>query len=175
MEEMEYFDIVDESGARIGIASREECHSGSFLLHPVVHVLAFTGSGELILQKRADTKIIQPGKWDTSVGGHIQSGETVENALAREAFEELGISGVVFERLYSYIMISEVERELVTTFRCQWDSPVIFPENEISEVRKFSTDEIESLMGTGCFTPNFEEEWRYFLAWLANRGNAQGG
>lgn len=170
MEDMEYFDIVDESGGRIGVASREECHSGTFLLHPVVHVLVFTGSGDLILQKRSENKYIQPGKWDTSVGGHIQSGESVEAALERETFEELGIQGVAFERLYTYIMTSDVERELVTTFRCRWDDPTAFPEDEISEVRRFSSQEIDARLGTGFFTPNFEEEWRYYHEWVEKNG-----
>ena len=35
---------------------------------------------------------IQPGKWDTSVGGHVDLGESVEMALHREVKEELGIT-----------------------------------------------------------------------------------
>ena len=89
----EYFPLVDETGAVIGKATRRECHSGSFLLHPVVHLHVFDNKGRLYLQKRALNKDIQPGKWDTSVGGHMDPGETVEQALFREAGEELGLSG----------------------------------------------------------------------------------
>ena len=70
----EIFPIVDESGIVIGSASRKDCHSGTFLLHPVVHLHVFDKRGRLFLQHRSLLKDIQPGKWDTSVGGHIDYG-----------------------------------------------------------------------------------------------------
>ncbi|MHB9029487.1 MAG: NUDIX hydrolase [Candidatus Latescibacterota bacterium] len=163
----ELFDILDDDGNVIGQATRLECHSGSYLLHPVVHVLVFTSEGGLYLQKRSNRKDIQPGKWDASVGGHVSSGEALEHAVSREAEEELGIRGTDFERLYSYIMTSDIERELVATFRCTWDLPVHFPREEIDEVRVFTPGEVESLLGSGRFTPNFEEEWGRYKKFTA--------
>ena len=64
----EMFPIVDEEGNITGAATRKECHSGSKLLHPVVHLHVFNDKGELYLQKRPAWKDIQPNKWDTSVG-----------------------------------------------------------------------------------------------------------
>ena len=76
----EMFPIVDEQGTITGAATRGECHSGSKLLHPVVHLHVFNSKGELYLQKRPEWKDIQPGKWDTAVGGHIDLGESVGTA-----------------------------------------------------------------------------------------------
>jgi len=166
---MEIFNILDESGTVIGKASREECHGGSFLLHGVVHVLVFNSHGDLLLQKRSMTKYIQPGKWDTSIGGHIHCSETKEESLIRETEEELGISGAALEKIYEYIMVSDVEKEYVTTYRCVWDGPITFQESEIDEVRFFSPDEIESNLGSGYFTPNFEEEWEYYKKWVKRK------
>lgn len=84
----EVFPIVDEEGNVVGKASRKECHDGSKLLHPVVHLHVFDKDGRLYLQRRPDWKDIQPGKWDTAVGGHVDYGEDVETALRREAAEE---------------------------------------------------------------------------------------
>ena len=91
MSSEELFPLVDEAGNVIGKATRRECHSGSMLLHPVVHLHVFNSTGELYLQKRSMSKDIQPGKWDTSVGGHVDYGEDIEAALRREAREELGL------------------------------------------------------------------------------------
>lgn len=87
----EILPIVDESGLVIGKATRGECHGGLMLLHPVVHLHVFDREGRLFLQRRPYWKEIQSGKWDTSVGGHVDYGENVEDALRREALEELGM------------------------------------------------------------------------------------
>lgn len=160
----EHFDILDDDGCVIGAASRRECHAGTFLLHGVVHVMVERSDGTVLLQKRSPAKDVQPGKWDTSVGGHIGSGERVEDALRREAAEELGIADAEFRFMYRYVMESAVEREMVWTYRCVWDGPVAFDPEEITEVRVFSPDEIDRLLGTGFFSPNFEDEWKRFRA-----------
>ena len=68
--QQEIFPIVDEEGKVVGKATRGECHSGSHLLHPVVHLHVFNAQGDVYLQKRPEWKDIQPGKWDTAVGHH---------------------------------------------------------------------------------------------------------
>ena len=106
----EMFPIVDEEGNITGAATRGECHSGSKLLHPVVHLHVFSSKGDLYLQKRPEWKDIQPGKWDTAVGGHVDLGESVDMALKREVREELGITDFIPEHLTSYVFESARER-----------------------------------------------------------------
>lgn len=160
----EWFPIVNNEGKVTGKAPRSVCHDGkSFLLHPVVHLHIFNRSGKLYLQKRSMKKDIQPGKWDTSVGGHISPGESVADALIRETREELGLNGFTPQFLGSYIWESPRERELVNSFYTITDEIPVIDRDEIEEGRFWSLQEIRNNIGKGIFTPNFEHEFKYFL------------
>ena len=99
----EMIEIVDRNGNVLGLAARSEFPGNPSLLHRVVHVLVFDTHGRLLLQKRSADKDVAPGKWDTSVGGHVNPGEDIERAASREMQEELGIQGVQLNSLYSYL------------------------------------------------------------------------
>lgn len=160
----EMFPQVTPDGEIIGAITRGEAHSGSKLLHPVVHLHVFNSQGHLYLQKRPDWKDIQPGKWDTATGGHIDLGENVEMALRREVSEELGITQFEFETLGHYVFESERERELVYVHRTTYDLPITPNSGELDGGRFFSPQEIIDNMGKGLFTPNFESEYQRFFA-----------
>lgn len=163
--EREQFPLVDEDGRVIGKASRGECHNGSHLLHPVVHLHVFNSRGEVYLQKRPEWKDIQPGKWDTAVGGHIDYGETPEEALRREVREELGIEAFKPEPLGKYVFESQRERELVYVHKTIYDGPVRPSAEELDGGRFWTLQELRQAIGRQILTPNFESEFqRFFLA-----------
>jgi isopentenyldiphosphate isomerase len=152
----EIFPIVDETGALTGQAARSVCHGGSMLLHPVVHLHVFNPAGELYLQKRAATKDIFPNRWDTSAGGHVGLGETPDEAVMREAREEIGLTG--FQPFFwgKHIMQTEFERELTYCYyviTAQLPRPDM---DELSDGRFWRICEIERQLHRGIFTPNFE-------------------
>lgn len=149
--------MVEASGRVVGSATRGECHGGSMLLHPVVHLHVFNSRGELYLQRRPLWKDIQPGRWDTAVGGHVDYGETIDEALRREVREELGITDFQSEQVAVYEFRSERERELVHVFRTVYDGEV-HPSAELDGGRFWSPREILDNLGRGVFTPNFEGE-----------------
>ena len=159
MKMIEYFPVIDEDGKTIGKASRSECHNGSKILHPVVHLQIFNSRGDLYLQKRSEHKDIQPGKWDTAVGGHIDYGEDIEAALYRESREELGITGFKARLWFRYIFESEIEREMVNSYRTVYNGPITPDLDEVVEGRFWTVDEIKAALGKGVFTPNFEYEF----------------
>lgn len=156
----EIFPIVDENGTVIGNATRGECHNGSRLLHPVVHLHVFNSKGEIYLQKRPEWKDIQPGKWDTAVGGHIDFGETPEEALLREVREELGITNFSPVYVGKYVFDSKRERELVYVNHTTYDGDIRPSAEELDGGRFWSMAEIREAMGKGILTPNFESEFK---------------
>ena len=162
--QQEIFPIVDEQGTVIGKATRGECHSGTRLLHPVVHLHVFNGQGDVYLQKRPEWKDIQPGKWDTAVGGHLDYGETPEEALCREVREELGMTDFTPSFIGKYVFESQRERELVYVHRTTYDGKIQPSTEELDGGRFWTMQELREAMGQGVLTPNFESEFqRFFL------------
>lgn len=159
----ELFPMVDEQGNIMGCITRGEAHSGSMVLHPVVHLHVFNSKGDLYLQKRPEWKDIQPGKWDTAVGGHIDFGENVATALQREAREELGIASFTPESMGHYVFQSKRERELVYVNKIIYDGDIRPSANELDGGRFWTRQEIADNIGKQVFTPNFEDEYLRFF------------
>ncbi|QWR76790.1 NUDIX hydrolase [Candidatus Magnetomonas plexicatena] len=161
----ELLEVVTPDGDIIGKALRKEVHGNNTLLHRVVHVFVFNSAGDLLLQQRALNKDVAPGKWDTSVGGHVDFGETIEAAMKREMEEELGIKSgkkaPVF--LYKYIHSNAFESELVYSYSFTYDGQIAFNKEEIESVKFYPIAEIEEKLGTELFSDNFEHEFQQFL------------
>ncbi|MDA8241993.1 MAG: NUDIX domain-containing protein [Nitrospiraceae bacterium] len=163
-EHTEKLEIVDSEGKVIGLAERAELHRDPSLIHRVVHVLIFNRKGELLLQKRSRQKDVAPGKWDTSVGGHVAPGEGVDDAAQREMDEELGISGCELRYLYRYLFSNRRESELVDTFSCIYEGKIDFNKDEIDEVAFWGIEAIIKNLGSAIFSAHFEKEIRTYLA-----------
>jgi len=171
----EVFEVVDEDDRIVGQAYRSQCHGNPDLIHRVAHVLVFNSRGEVLLQKRSMSKDIQPGRWDTSVGGHLMPGEDYLEAARREAREELGLENPELTFLYYSKIRNSVESENVATFCTVADGPFDFDRSEIEALRFWWSEDILNQTGKGVFTPNFEEEWRSYRQWIEARGEAPCG
>lgn len=155
----EMFPLVDEEGNITGAATRGECHNGSKLLHPVVHLHVFNSRGELYLQKRPEWKDIQPGKWDTAVGGHVDLGESVEQALRREVREELGITDFTPQQVTHYVFESARERELVFTYKTVYDV-LSLPVTNWTAAASGPSRKSVSIWARASLHPTSREKWR---------------
>ncbi|RIH63515.1 NUDIX domain-containing protein [Mariniphaga sediminis] len=157
----EWVPLVDEKGNVTGQAPRSKVHDGSKLLHPVVHMQVLTPQKAVLLQKRSRSKLIQPGKWDTAVGGHISAGENLEEALKKEAFEEIGLKDFSARLVEVYQWESDIETELVYLF-VTYDHKnfQVSTTDEVEEARFWTAKQIEKQLGSELLTPNFEHEFQ---------------
>lgn len=158
----EILDIVNEHGEIISRAPRHLIHGNNSLLHRVVHLIVLNSSGDILLQKRSMDKDVAPGRWDTSVGGHVDAGESIDAALKREMMEELGFVSNGISFAYKYIHKNSYESELVFTHECIFDGPFSFNAEEIDEVRFWPVAHIRKNLGSAIFSDNFEDEFRMY-------------
>lgn len=167
----ELFEIVDAvSGQVIGTAPRSRCHGDPSLIHRSVHVVVFHPDGEsILLQKRSRLKDIQPGKWDTAVGGHLSVGEDYEAGARREMAEEIGLTspGIELEHLFDYPVRNELESENVRVFGTKSAGPFVIQESELDAVEFHRFDELEDRLrrdDTQDLTPVLCKELRMILS-----------
>ncbi len=162
----EWLPIVNENGDLKGKFPRSVAHNGSKILHPVVHLQVFNAKGELYLQKRAEYKLVEPGKWDTAVGGHVAAGESIQLSLQREASEEIGLKRFSAQPFQQYVWESEMEREMVYAYITTTNEVLVPCPDEVSEGKFWSLNEIDSQLHSGVFTPNFIHEYQLLQAYL---------
>lgn len=134
------FDIVNERDEVIDRKPRSEVHA-SGLLHRAVHVLVFNSQGEIFLQKRSMKKDRQPGVWDSSCSGHVDSGEDYDQTAVRELGEEIGLKlSVPPQRLFKINACPETDAEFVWVYRCENNGPFQLQPDEIEKGDWFSPD-----------------------------------
>lgn len=160
---VEWVPLMNIEGKMIGWAPRPLVHNGSLWLHPVVH-LHVINDNKLLLQLRPKTKKIQPGKWDTAVGGHIALNEKIEIALQREAWEEIGLKDFEAQLVKQYVWESPIEHEFVFSFVTKANA-LFKPKNlnEVDELRFWTKEELQDNIGKNIFTPNLEHELQEWI------------
>ena len=142
---MELLDIVDENDKVIGTASQEEALSKK-LRRRMVHVLMFDKQGRLALQMRGKDCSFCPHHWSTSVGGHVQSGESYEQAANREFKEELGVINALSFFSKDYFISKTGLQMFLVTYKTIFEGPFELEEGKVDKVEYFTIEEIRNMI-----------------------------
>lgn len=155
----EMLPVIDETGSVVNQASRIACHINAYL-HPVIHLHVIDRMSDVYLQHRSTHKDLMPDRWDTAVGGHVSYGEYLEEALYREAGEELGFYDFNPYLIHRYVFENGMDREMVFVYATVGHFD-LHPDNyEVQGGRYWTMNEIEAAMGKDILTPQFESEYR---------------
>jgi isopentenyldiphosphate isomerase len=138
----ELLDVVDALDRVIAVRTRGDIHRLG-LMHRSVHILVFNGSGEFFIQKRSQSKDSNPGLWDSSAAGHVDSGENYLSCAQRELCEELGVSETpLLEPLFQLAPSDSNGMEHCTVYRCVYDGPMVLQAEEVDEGAWISVSEM---------------------------------
>lgn len=163
---MDLYDI-NKVNTHKTIVRGEKVPEGYYRL--VVHVCIFNKKGEMLIQKRSDAKKFWPSKWDVSVGGCADEGESSGQAMTRELKEELGLDFdftkirptmcCSFGEGYDDIYIINMDVDV---------SSVVLQKEEVSEVRYASLKEIKKLIKKDLFI-SFQDHFIDFVFEMRNK------
>jgi isopentenyl-diphosphate delta-isomerase type 1 len=162
--EHERLNEVDENDQVIGTRTRGELHRLG-LRHRAVHILVFNSRNELFLQKRSASKDINPGLWDTSAAGHVDLGESYDEAARRELNEELGVDDAPpLQPIFKLPSSPETGWEFIQVYTSKHDGPFRLNADEITEGRWISVAELDDWIEQGGkgLTLSFQSLWQTF-------------
>lgn len=111
----ELVEVVDKNDKSLMVMPLDEVHRQS-LMHRSVLILVYDMKNKLYLQKRGKNKSLYPGRLDISASGHVQQGESREDAAVRELYEELGLRTDRLTRIHEIPASNDTHFEFLTLF-----------------------------------------------------------
>jgi isopentenyl-diphosphate Delta-isomerase len=163
----ELLDVVDANDSVVQTLTRGEIHRRD-LKHRSIHLLVFNDAGGVFLQKRSMRKDNNPGLWDSSVSGHVDSGEDYDDCVIREAEEEIGLKlTAVPERLFKLQASADTGYEFTWIYRCFANGPFELNAFEIDYGDWFSAAEIDQWLidRPTEVARSAQLIWRTYKAW----------
>lgn len=167
--EAEQLILVDADDRDAGFLSKAQCHDGAGIMHRAFSVFLFNVAGELLVQKRSDSKRLWPGYWSNTCCSHPRRGETLQIATSRRLHDELNVESTLeFVYKFSYqarFDASGAENELCHVFLGRVGDDVRPNELEIAAIRYVSPAvlQAEFVDAADTFTPWFKMEWQALL------------
>ena len=164
--EAEELILVDADDNEAGFLSKADCHDGDGVLHRAFSLFLFNADGELLLQRRSDSKRLWGGYWSNSICSHPRRGESMEVATRRRLLDELNIEAEL-EFVYKFDYQASFgeqgsERELCHVFLGRAPSVIHPNESEISAIRFIAPADLDREFAEKpeSLTPWFRMEWQ---------------
>lgn len=165
---MELVDLYDENRFPLGKTAERYGKKGPGEYRTVVHVCVFDTQGRLLIQQRAPEKHIWPGRWDVSIGGGVDAGETSRQGAEREFLEELGYP----------LQLGSLRPSVTVNFRGGFDDfflvtknldldALVLQKEEVSAVRWATLAEVLDLVDGGQFV-SYPKSFLQFLFDMRN-------
>ncbi len=144
----EYIDIVNEQDEVIGKTSQKDIYDKK-LNHRIVHIMVINPKArEIYFQKRSEKKDFLPGYYCTSAGGHVQSGETYEQAAERELHEEIGLQ-IPLKRATSLQFVSDNHKRFIELFLAFAEEGFHFKDGEVASGEFLDFEKAHELIEKG--------------------------
>tara|TARA_Y100000991_G_C21975423_1_gene351922 strand:+ start:3039 stop:3602 length:564 start_codon:yes stop_codon:yes gene_type:complete len=151
----EFLEVYTSKGKKTGKKKSKTLVHKEGLFHVTVHVWIFTKNREVLIQKRARNKLLNPGIWDVSVAGHVNFKEKIIDAAIRETFEETGmhIKKKELIKIGEYLSINNskdiVDKEFHHTYILKMHTGKInlnFKNDEVEKLKLISIKEMKNLI-----------------------------
>ncbi len=117
--------------------------------HRIVHVLIFNDEGKMALQLRSPNVSFFPNAWSTTVGGHVQSGESYDQGALREYQEELGAVSLLEPFSKDVYKAEGKPEKFIYAFKTTFNGPFKPDPVDVSKVDFFSLDDIKAMVAKG--------------------------
>lgn len=148
-QEPEMVDVVDDQNNVLYKVTKQEAHLKG-LLHRTVISEVIDKKGNFILTKQAPDKQ-DPGQYVSPVGGHARAGETEEEALKREAFEETGLVNFKYKLkgrfIFNRFVIGRQENHMFFVYEIYSNNRLRLNAESVSYER-FTIDEIKETLSS---------------------------
>lgn len=157
----EMWDLLDESGQKIGKTIRKGEPIPEGLYHAGADVWILNSQNKILIQKRSPKKRLQPNVW-AMTGGSTFKGETSLQTIEREVFEELGIQ-LNLEKV-KFVKCFKEDKVFIDTYFTKQEidlKDIVMQESEVCEVKWAAYEEIEELVQNGQF---IDGRWGYVRA-----------
>ena len=154
---MEYVDILDMDGNKIGVKSRKEASKDKDI-YRIVYLWIITNE-KILIQQRSFNKKSNPGLWDCAVAGHVLSGEDSKDAILREAKEELNLdlnekdlkliySNVGYDDKYQFHDVFIINKEIDV-------KKITIQKEEVECFKIVTAKELKDIIDSNCFAKDF--------------------